>query len=400
MVMPVDINIHSLAPGHTVGLQLFDYYYAWLQSQHADQDYKVESTTVKYSQGPLPDHFNILFVHMPKKPLANLEQYDLIILDNADDPLGTATTVMHEIFDQYPNSYLLANAVLEWNHPLYKRVIPTMCDVYKLRQYMLSPLYPQYYDFDLLEKTDKKRKPVIFINGSNRACRWHFSKILKDCVPDIETKSNITRDEIVLNLKESFFESDEDTEFRNWLNEYYPVVDDVDGELVNEEFAEKDNDTYYSLSVMCGFENRYGLVPPGYFLIKEYFNYHCVIYPETGWTNRQLAITEKAIKCFYSRSFPMPVSGSYINQLYNKLGFCTAWNLLPPEHQAFDSNDNHKERYDQLVKAVEWLHNNPAIFESKQARDMLEHNLFRALTLPSAKMIAKIFDNVLKSNIK
>jgi hypothetical protein len=398
--MSFNINVHPLAPTDAVGLQLFDYYYAWLQSQHADQDYKVESTTVKYSQGPLPDHFNILFAHMPNNPLANLEQYDLIILDNADEDLGTGTTTMCDVFEKYPNSYLLANAVLDQNHPLYNRVIPTMCDVYKLRQYMLSPLYPQYYDFDLLEKIDKKRKSVIFINGSNRACRWHFNKILKECIPEIDIKSNITRDGVVLNLKESFFESNEDTEFRNWLNEYYSVVDDEVGGRVTNEFAEKVNDTYYSLSVMCGFENRYGLVPPGYFLIKEYFDYHCVIYPETGWTNGQLAITEKAIKCFYSRSFPMPVSGSYINQLYNKLGFRTAWNLLPTELQAFDSNDNHKERYEQLVEAIKWLHNNPTIFESKQAKEMLEHNLFRALTLHSSKKVEKIFDNVLKSIIK
>jgi hypothetical protein len=360
-----------MAPTDSVGLQIFDYVYAWLQSQSKNTNYCTD-VQFKISHELDPDCFNILFASMPKSPLKDLNKYQLVILDNADEQLEVSTEVIYNAFKEHDHVYLLANSYLSKHHPLNGRIIPTIFDNWKFRHYNLMPSYPQYYDFEIVKNI--KRQPLAFINGRNSAWRWHFRQCLSRCLPDIVTKSEMTQDDMIVETGESYFEGTEDAVFRTWLDNEYVALS---LEQASAHYL------YHDQAVKCGIDNRYGIVPAGYFLIDEYFDHHVIMYPESSWLNDQLNITEKAVKCFYSRSFPAPLSGSRVNQLYNELGFYTAWNLLPPEHQAFDNNKNHSERYTQMAQAMKWLYDNPEVFETQQARDMIDSNFLHALTWKS-----------------
>jgi hypothetical protein len=360
-----------MAPTDSVGLQIFDYVYAWLQSQSKNTNYCTD-VQFKISHELDPDCFNILFASMPKSPLKDLNKYQLVILDNADEQLEVSTEVIYNAFKEHDHVYLLANSYLSKHHPLNGRVIPTIFDNWKFRHYNLMPSYPQYYDFEIDKNI--RRQPLAFINGRNSAWRWHFRQCLSRCLPDIVTKSEMTQDDMIVETGESYFEGIEDAVFRTWLDNEYVALS---LEQASAHYL------YHGQAVKCGIDNRYGIVPAGYFLIDEYFDHHVIMYPESSWLNDQLNITEKAVKCFYSRSFPAPLSGSRVNQLYNELGFYTAWNLLPPEHQAFDNNKNHSERYTQMAQAMKWLYDNPEVFETQQARDMIDSNFLHALTWKS-----------------
>ena len=386
--MTIKINVHSIAPTDAVGLQFFDYVYAWLQSQSRNTNYCID-VQFKISHELDPDCFNILFASMPKSPLKDLNKYQLVILDNADEPLEVSTEIIYDTFNNYDHVYLLANSYLSKQHPLSERIIPTIFDNWKFRQYNLIPNYPQYYDFKI--NKDAQRQTLTFINGRNSAWRWHFRQCLSRCLPDIVTKSEMTQDDMIVETGESYFEDTEDAEFRTWLDNEYVALS---LEQASAHYL------YHDRAVQCGINNRYGVVPAGYFLIDEYFNHHVIIYPETSWLNNQLCVTEKAVKCFYSRSFPAPLSGSGVNQLYNELGFYTAWNLLPSEHQSFDYNKNHSERYEQMAQAMRWLHDHPKVFETPQAKDMIDSNFLHALTWKSVIPGVELLWNTIQSRLK
>jgi hypothetical protein len=108
--------------------------------------------------------------------------------------------------------------------------------------------------------------------------------------------------------------------------------------------------------------------------IDEYFDYQCMVFPETTWQNNELTLTEKGLKCFYSQCLPMPVGGSNVNRLYNSLGYYTAWNLLPSQLQVYDSNKNHQERCQQQIAALAWLSKNTDVFASPESIEMKRIN--------------------------
>jgi hypothetical protein len=362
-----------VGPTDAVGLQIFDYVYAWLQSQSKHTNYRTD-VQMKISHEFDKDCFNILFASMPDAPLENLSKYQLVILDNADEQLEVSTGAIYDAFVAHDHVYLLANSYLSASHALNGRVIPTIFDNWKFKQYNLMPSYPQYYDLKIDQPV--KKSPLTFINGRNSAWRWHFVQRLNHYLPGVAVRSEMTEKDKIVEIGESYFESSQDAEFRCWLNDQYIAVTLENAQTQALYY-------YHDRAVQCGIDNRYGVVPAGYFLIDDYFNHHVIVYPESSWLNDQLNVTEKAIKCFYARCFPAPLSGSGVNQLYNQLGFYTAWNLLPAEHQAFDHNKNHLERYEQMAQAMAWLYEHPEVFETQQAQDMIQHNFMHVLTWKS-----------------
>lgn len=378
----MDINVVCHAPQDAVGLHMFDFLHSWLQSQHRDDNYRTD-INIDFSESLRPECVNILFAYMPTQEIQDLDLYDIVIMDNGDEQLEVSTEAIHAMFQKHSHAYLLANAYLSKDHPLQHRVIPTMFDCWKFRLYNLIPYYPQYHE--LMDHRPRMRLPMTFVNGSNRSVRWHFRTLLKQCLPEVAVRSVMTVDDVVTEIGQSFVESQEDTVFRTWVNEHYSAMKFEDA---------ADKYIYHDSSVRCGIHGKKGVVPPGYFLIDEYRDYHCIIFPEAGWINDQLNMTEKAMKCFCSQTFAAPLGGSSINQLYNEVGFYTAWNLLPKEHQKFDSIKNHDHRYSAMVDAMHWLYQNPQVFETADAQRMLQHNLIHALTwtsvAPGVNMLWKI----------
>ena len=198
---------------------------------------------------------------------------------------------------------------------------------------------------------------MFFLNGANRAHRNHFLQILKKQNCKIDISNNISN--IIHETNDSNLESKYDSKFRELVNESYEI-------LRNQETQ------YYKNSVKCGINNKMGEVVPGYFLLPCYNNYKIIAFPETTWINDELAVTEKALKCFVSKCLPFPVAGRHTNTLYNSLGFYTAWNILPEDLQQFDFEQDHNNRYTMMVDALKWLDKN--IHTCKQFDFYVEHN--------------------------
>ena len=91
-------------------------------------------------------------------------------------------------------------------------------------------------------------------------------------------------------------------------------------------------------------------------------------------------MTEKIFKCCIARSFPLPISGAFVNQMYRDLGIYTAWNLLPDELKIYDSMLDHQTRSDQMAQAVAWLNDHPDIYQSQQAQKYLDLNYLNFFT--------------------
>jgi hypothetical protein len=158
-------------------------------------------------------------------------------------------------------------------------------------------------------------------------------------------------------------ESFDDTEFKEWVNNQYSNL-----------IVRNQKSGYNDHSDVAGINGNFGTWPLGYRILKEYFTYRVVVFPESTWQNNEMAITEKSCKCFFAGSLPWPVGGSNLNFLYNQVGFFTAWNLIPKELQKFDSVTDHRKRYQQQALAIEWLSNNMDVFELESTKIMIASN--------------------------
>jgi hypothetical protein len=376
------LNIH-IKGKPTIAVQLFDHLYAYSQQLNQHKNFTSEfKITLTEKKNIVLGAVNILVQYMPNSPVTDLEEYDLVLLDNADEPLEVSTEIMYDLLHKlhtYPQVYLLANAVLSSDHPLHLQVIPTISDGGNFRDYHARPFYPQYYTDT---SSTNNRKNLIYINGQNRANRHHMLSLLAQQIPDLEIKSNITPG-IISELNDCFYESSEDSQFREWVNTHYSITR-------NQKL------TYYDNSIMCGIDQKFGSIAPGYFAMKEYFDYCAVIFPDTAWINNELCITEKSLKCFYAKSLPWPVSGAGVNQLYNQMGFYTVWNLLPDKLQQYDNEKNHQTRYIQIAIAVKYVHDNPELLKSKLFDQYVDSNYIKLHTykfaLPGVKKLLKILE--------
>jgi hypothetical protein len=385
-MVKMEINVHVLSP--SVALIAISALSAYLQSKNP---LFASNITINLTEpGPVEksqDKINVLFIDMPEYSKIRLEQYDMVLFSNADEPLIVANTYIVENLSN-PNCYLIANSILHETHPLYQSVISSCYDLYKCTQYWRTPQYPQYYtnaENSMLPRTES----MLFINGANRSWRHHIAQLLSEASVKIPIHSTISQ--IIHETDDAPWESKEDFAFRCNVNDMYPLT-------------RNQKTSYYDDSVKVGFatnyiiegaENNVSMVPPGYFIMPEYFKYQCIIFPETTWQNNELAMTEKSLKCFYSKSIPWPIGGANLNKLYNQIGFKTAWNLLPEHLQAYDDELDHFKRHKQTVESIKWMYRHSDILTSKDAElirlqnkeKFLDNNLWK---LTAESLLSKI----------
>lgn len=154
-------------------------------------------------------------------------------------------------------------------------------------------------------------------------------------------------------------------------------------------------ENYYNRKINLGIDNAFGEAPLGYFGMPEYFKYRCVLFPETTWLNNDLTISDKIIKCLIHRSIPWPIGGANINSQCQEVGIQTAWNLLPPQLQCYDSIEDHAVRYQKLAEAVAWASANPEIFVSDQAKEIVESNFRNIIEFSPAREIMVNFSRII-----
>ena len=315
------------------GIQIFDKLHAYRQS--LDTKTYTSNLNIEFNDKIKPGCCNILYCYMPDKEY-NLDDYDIVLFDIRDEPLGMVCT--QTIIDNLhkDNVYVQANSVFGDDHSLLrKKTITLFGDVENYFRWNTNFFYPQFY-----QTVDVQRdKNVIYINGSNRAHRNYFLQLCNN----LPVLNSISKRGVVKTL-DSFIEDEHDRHFRDTVNDMY-------------EKQTEDLENYYP-GVQCGLNGKLENIPLGYFTMEEYWKYKIVAFPETTWLNNEISITEKSLKCFYAGCLPFVVGGRHSNKLYNELGFYTAWNLLPDDLKQFDNEPDHLLRYKQMADALKWLESN------------------------------------------
>jgi hypothetical protein len=352
------INFHI--KNNSQAFQLIDVLYAYRQS--LDDKFQ---TTVKFRLSsnfdPMAD-VNVFCDYMPDIiDYEELKKYQLILLTSSCEPLTTSTTAMVECLNKLDNCYLICNSLLTQEHKLYNKVIWFPGEIFECRKLWTDHFYPHALE-NAISAQQLKNQSMVLINGQNRAHRHYFINELKNHNVGIVVRSSLS-DTVCETNDSELYESFEDTEFKEWVNNQYSNL-----------IARNQKYGYYEHSDIVGINGNFGIWPPGYRILKEYFTHRVVVFPESTWQNNEMAITEKSCKCFFAGSLPWPVGGSNLNFLYNQVGFFTAWNLVPEELQKFDSVLDHRKRYQQQVLAIEWLLNNMDVFDLESTKIMIASN--------------------------
>lgn len=355
----IKINIYS-GNSDPLGMQFFDILFAYNQSlgenNQSDWDFVINNHDKDIN-------LNIALLSIFDQECVTLrsEKFDLILLCNASEPLSVFN---HDLFHllNLDKTYILSNSYLKDNHALKNKVVWFPFCIIQCNDYWFRSFYPQIFKNHILQNLKRENK-LIAINGQNRAHRRYFFDLLSKSDADLKILSNIHSAKS--KLLDSGFESSEDSLFRDFVNSKLSTESDNNDE---------NKIDYYQESTKVGIDGKFGLVPPAYFLMQEYFENTCVVFPESSWQNSELAVTEKIAKCFYSESIPFPIGGSDINYLYNDLGYQTAWNLLPNELKKFDREKNHSYRYQKAVEAIRWLDQNRDVFLTQTCNDIRTEN--------------------------
>lgn len=376
-----------------IGHQILDAWHAYQQHKNSASNYVFNAQYQETQQicGPDSDDYDLSILLLSVKqqnkfPEHLLASYDLILMCNGGETLQVGSPTVKDWLSRYSNTYLISNSYLAQGHAMSDKNIWFPHNIQTCRDYWTRHFYPQY--FENREYGQLPRKKVLeFINGQTRANRKYFIDLLLQANADIPIRNSLgTR---VVEVADSQWESPQDTAFKTYANNLYTTVLDQANDY-----------SYYDNTPTIGINNQFGLVLPGYFVLPLYFETWCVVFPEAGWQNNELNVTEKAIKCFYAGSLPFPIGGANINKLYNEIGFSTAWNLLPPDLQKFDSEVDHALRYQGMVSCVSWLADNAQVFESALAQDMITKNKINFLTCDADYRAIVKFDTVLHAHTR
>jgi len=322
---------------------------------------------------------NIYLDYMPEHDI-DLSEYDAVIYSNGCEPLIVSTQIMHDSLVS-GDAYLACNSYLSPDHPLADRVIWFPANILVLRDLWCRHFTSAFYQAHTFKADIKRDRDLLLINGRLDSWRHHLSIKIQQSCPRIPQKSSVSKS--IHETNDSFFESSEDSKFRDTVNDLYAQ------EIIR-------NQPSLIKYVSCGIDDKFGRWPQGYFLMPEYFSYRCVIFPESTWQNDEVAITEKILKCAFAGCFPWPVGGSNINRMYNEIGFYTAWNLLPEQLKAFDSEKDHMARYDLMVNAMAWLSENTHVMVDQSAQNMLQSNLVNFLSGSPEVIGVKKFDKIIR----
>ena len=369
----------------TIGAQIADVWYASKQAS-GHNHFAVDQTALPSGKQPYAidnDCVNIAIASQwDENFLDQRDRFDLVFLCNAGEPLEVSSPRIKSILNEH-NVFLVANARLSPAHDMYHKVVWFPHNIMTCHDYWTRHFYLQYFQNTKLSKLGRTDS-MIWINGANRANRKYFWSQLSKALPNLKTHaSNYCSTD--MSLDECQWETTHDQSFRMAVNDLVSHIE------------ESSHSIYYQNSPTIGINGKFGIIPPGYFLLPLYYSTRCVIFPETCWINDELAVTEKALKCFYSGSLAFPVGGANVHRLYNEIGFETAWHVLPQHLQAFDQQPDHFQRIKGVVKAIDWLCRNSEILSSPLAQEITRKNRERFLS--NATQIAYVdqFDKIIHS---
>lgn len=383
--MKILMNIVSSSIGHQI-VDAWEAYIQHLNSYNQTNEYTIINCVDKFNKHDYNLTILLAAISNGEQISQIAHDYDIVLICNGGEPISVCGPVITKLIENNTHVYLISNSYLDQMHACREKIIWFPHNVQTCRDYWTRHFYPQYYDLCRFS-TDKKTNSLFYINGANRTARQLFIDYLTVLNLDITIKNSLTTQ--ICEIGESDWESTEDKDFRLWVNQQY-----------SHELFEDFVNNYYNDSITVGINNQFGKVPPGYFHLPLYFEHACIVFPESNWQNDELCITEKALKCFYAETLPMPVAGANVNRLYNEVGFYTAWNLLPVEMQSFDGILDHNLRYQKLSHAVKWLVEHPEVFDSESYHTMVRQNKINFLTCKCDYKSVVEFDQLIKGFVR
>lgn len=356
----------------SVGLQVFDRWYAYRQSLNKNNNYQSD-VSITYGKSR-SDAINIAYSYMPED-WVNPHDYDFIFYENCSEGLEVATEEIRGGIIQ-GSAYFLCGAYTTNSHRFNDSIIPwSLCHGLFLDRH-LRCFNPGFYD--RTEQIKQNKKTIWFINGQQRSWRQLILSEIQKILPNLKVQSSISQE--VWPTEQSFFESDDDTKLRLYLDDGYEPQETID---------------YYSSAIPIGIDQKFGTIARGWFVMPEYYEYHCTVFPESTWMNDEIQPNEKFFKCCLAKTIPFPIGGASVNQLYNYFGFETAWNLLPESLQTFDSQLDHIKRYKKVAQAISWLYTHPDVFQSEQAKQIQMKNYTRLFEPSFDLQTMRVLDKVL-----
>ena len=247
------INVVSDHP--TIGLQVFDRYFAYRQSQNQKNNYKSD-VEIGFSDQVAANCVNVLVAYMPETEI-NYDEFDFVFLDNAGEPFEVATPIIKQLLDKDSKNkfYFLTGSFVDDDFVYAEKIIPYNVNLNQFHRYHTDGFYPLYYDkksFDNLH-----RAGVCFINGQNRSWRNYIMTLIDSRLPNVDIYSNISEN-VVETLTPDIADS-YDKIFCKFLKKNVAIID----EISREEYAYR--------SIKIGVNEKFGSIPVGYFFIENYF---------------------------------------------------------------------------------------------------------------------------------
>lgn len=361
----MQIKIHSLGPLEGTGHHVFDCYYAYLQHLYRHSSYRtdvaIDFCTISDNMFLDQNHCNVLWcsiMYSDRVGMVDLDSFDIILIENGNLHIDVTNPTLQTLLAR-DNCWFVGSSFLGDNHPLKPKVI-FHANMLLFKDLWQRSFYPQM--FDVQQYTGNKNKKASFVNGSNRCHRAYFIDLLIQAnLPGLDIVSNFS--ELRPTLTNANM-GDSDLEFALQVNSRYAKEQLMRHSKHNSLFKE----------ITVGINGKFGTWPLWAFVMPEFEESHMIIFPETAWTNWHLAINEKIYKCLVYKNLPFPVAGAKINQLYNRLGIHTAWNLLPKKLQSFDDVENHAQRYDMMIDAIRWILTKPNFFDDSAYRQLVDKN--------------------------
>lgn len=369
----MDIRVYIETRQESVGGQFLDAWVAYRQAK--DPNYHSRIILVKEpDQADIKILFDYFFYNTNT---TDLEEFDMLLACNGGEPIRVGNPRLKQFLESNDKCKLICNS-RQRRPDIDRMLLWYPMDIVICKDFWLRPFYPQYHEHSTLRHLPRA-PTMIYVNGRKITWREYFIRCLQNACSDIPIHDKIGS--TVAKTLDSQWESEADTTFRIFCNSQYKKAPDWDT-----------TNTYYENSVQIGFNNQFGQVPPGYFILPLYYENCCVIFPETSWQNDDLCITEKSLKCFFAGSLPFPIGGRYLNQMYEELGFRTAWHLLPDLMKKFDDIEDHFQRYDHTVKAIRWLQSNKDIFLSPAYHEYTQQNQISFSRFSGKVEVYKDFD--------
>lgn len=379
------LNIFTYRDVGEYGTQIWEYYYSYKQYKAFPNTPNIDINFYDITQcnpGKFTSSINIFHATIFDLGILRdtyFNEFDLVIIDNTFEHLMSMSTTMLNYCNTYDNCYIAVGGYIHPSNALYDKCITFPEDWANCRNWYVNPKTFVSYFMQSDVNTHNKSHKMIYIGGELRSWRKYISDQLDDCIDIIQNSKTITR------TLDAIASDTSTQQFIAYCNSLYGVSNN---EIPKNMFHER---------ISFGLQERIaGEATVSYCVLDEYKTYKCVVYPETSLVNNEFFITEKTIKCMMLRVHFIFFAGCNAYELAKRVGVRSILELVPGGLD-FDTEINPIERYKKQIQSIKFLNNHPEIFESAEAKDILNEN-FTEFVSGNDFMIPSVnkMDNILE----